>query len=261
MAHLSPRLWRVTLAVAAVAAAVICVALWQGWEHRYFLHHLFYGDVEIDRSRYPVLGIDVSSHNGHVGFQKVASDSITFVYVKCSEGEDFRDSLFDINVQRAQQAGLKVGAYHYFRKGVSGVRQASNMLDAVVKHNLDLPLAVDVEDYGNNNSIDDATTIRQLRDMLMALSDVGHVNVVIYTNGKGYDNYIKYTSLPKHFLWYCAFKQPDEVKGKHHTLQQYSHYGKVRGVRGDVDLDVFVGSKTQWDEWLNEVKPPTILKL
>lgn len=249
------------LAITLAVVATISIAAWYAWNNRYFLHHLIYGEVVIDRRQWPVAGIDVSAHNGKINFELVAADSIDFVYIKSSEGAEFRDSMFTANVTAAQEAGLKAGAYHYFRKGVSGVRQASNLLDAVAAQHLDLPLAIDIEDYGNNNLVDDATTVSQLRDMLMALRDVGHVNVVLYTNGKGFSNFINNKGLPPYLLWLCAFKQPSEVKSKNPVLLQYSHYGKVKGMAGNVDRDVFIGSKEQWVNWLEDNKPPTMLKL
>ena len=36
--------------------------------------------VSVDRSRYPVKGIDVSYHNGEIDFNAVAADTVSFVY-------------------------------------------------------------------------------------------------------------------------------------------------------------------------------------
>ena len=38
--------------------------------------------VDVDRSRYPVKGIDVSAHNGAVNYARVAADTVSFVLAK-----------------------------------------------------------------------------------------------------------------------------------------------------------------------------------
>ena len=209
--------------------------------------HIFHPQVEIDRKQYPVAGIDVSAHNGNVNFNKVKGDGFSFVFVKASEGSKYRDSLFRRNVTRAHEANLVVGAYHFFRKGRDGKAQALNFLAAVEGVTLDMPLVVDVEDWSNDNYVDSATVRKRLKDLIDRLHVSGR-KVMIYTNGDGYEAYYKkgrYDQLP---LWICALKQPSELKARA-TFQQYSHWGEVEGVEGDIDLNIFLGSMDDWRRW------------
>lgn len=66
-------------------------------------------------SRYEVRGIDISAHNGPIDFERIRNEGIDFVFMKASEGSGFKDVAFFDNYRNARKAGLKVGAYHFFR--------------------------------------------------------------------------------------------------------------------------------------------------
>ena len=107
------------LLLAGVAALVVFGAAYVVW------HYVLPHSVNVDRYRYPVAGIDVSKHNGDIDFDEVRDDDYQFVFIKASEGKTYRDDAFDRNYSGAKAAGLKVGAYHFFRKNRSGQEQAS----------------------------------------------------------------------------------------------------------------------------------------
>ena len=61
-------------------------------------------------------GVDISSYNGSVDFEKLHAAGYGFVIAKSSEGGDWKDSTFTkgrVNAIRA--AGMRVGAYHFLR--------------------------------------------------------------------------------------------------------------------------------------------------
>lgn len=58
-------------------------------------------------------GIDVSSVQGNVDYNWLAAQGITFVIVKCYTGNDGKDPFYEKNIKAAQDAGLKVGLYHF----------------------------------------------------------------------------------------------------------------------------------------------------
>ncbi len=189
---------------------------------------------DVDRAVYPVKGIDLSAHNGAVDFDSVAADSVTFVYLKATEGIDFCDSRFDVNFRAARAAGLKVGAYHYFRFNTDGARQAEHFMTTIGDRNPDLPLAIDVEAWGNTASVDDNAVVSELAAMIEMLEHKGW-RVMIYTNKNGYRRFVedKFTTVD---LWICSLSgvpDPDLPW----NFWQHSHKGHVRGITGDVDLN------------------------
>ena len=229
---------------------VLLLGFW-GYENRHTIYYWWHGEVVVDRSKYPILGIDISSHNGDIDFYMVKNNDYSFVIIKASEGEDVLDSLFTTNYNRARANDLKVGAYHYFRKNTDGINQAKNFVEAVGWRKLDLPLIIDVEDEINDN-VSDEITLKNLNAMIDNLQSRGY-KVMIYTNGNGYKKYVKDRQLIN--LWLCSFKNPDDIKHIPHQIQQYSHHGRVEGINGDVDLDVFNGNEKQWEQWLANVAP------
>lgn len=200
----------------------------------------------VDPDRYPVRGIDISKHNGDVDFGKVKESGIDFVFVKASEGISLQDSLFSKNIMGARKHLLKTGAYHFFRFDCEGVDQAMNFLKALGNHDLDLGLVIDVEQYGNPRvPLEDVK--RRLGSMVEYLNLLGH-RVMIYTNVDGYYDLVSET-LPGCPLWICGFqKNPINTEW---LFWQYDHHGKVKGVKGDVDMNTFFGSREEWDKYLN----------
>jgi len=220
-----------------------------------FWHYVLPHSVNVDRYRYPIAGIDVSRHNGEIDFSQVRDDDYQFVFMKASEGKTYKDDAFNLNYERAREAGLKVGAYHFFRKNRTGTEQADNFLEALRGKTMDLPLVIDLEDdWGNGATISRETALKRVMEMINILTDKGY-QVMIYTNFDGYQKYYK-DMLGDHDLWLCSFTSPDLLPTMPHRFQQFSHEGKVNGVDGKVDLNVFRGSKREWSSYLDEVKQP-----
>lgn len=237
------------LLLAGVAALVV----FMGWYvlRNYILPH----SVKVDRYRYPVAGIDVSKHNGDIDFVQVAADNYQFAFIKASEGKTYKDDAFDRNYRKAHEAGLKVGAYHFFRKNRTGREQADNLLGVIGGKTLDLPVVIDLEDdWGNGATVDRKTAVKRVMEMIECLKSRGY-EVMIYTNLDGYEKYYK-DMLGDCDLWLCSFTSPDLMSHMSHRFQQYSHEGSVAGVDGDVDLNVFLGNKSQWQQYLSGVKQP-----
>jgi lysozyme len=99
-----------------------------------------------DGERY---GIDVSSHQGAVDWERVAGDGIDFAYVKATEGGDFVDERFEANWAGARAAGLERGAYHFFTLCTPGDVQGRHFLAVAPPEDGALPPAVDLELAGN----------------------------------------------------------------------------------------------------------------
>lgn len=233
------------IAIAIIAAAALSIfgfATWRVIQARR-------PHVDVERSRYPVIGVDLSAHNGNVDFARVAASGVDFVFLKATEGTDFRDPKFADNYVSARKAGLKVGAYHFFRFNKDGYDQGRNLLETVDSLDLDLPLAIDIEDTGNPEgyTADDIGTA--LRGMIIALEGSRH-KVIIYTNKKGYDRYIR-GRLDEMPVWICSFTNPP-THTDNWLLWQHSHRSRVDGISGEVDLNTFNGDSISWRQWLDD---------
>jgi lysozyme len=232
-------------------AAALVVLLGAYVLKRFILPH----SVNVDRYRFPIAGIDISKHNGDIDFDQVRDDNYQFVFIKASEGKTYRDEAFERNYRQARKAGLKVGAYHFFRKNRTAREQADNLLQAIEGKELDLPLVIDLEDdWGNGATVSREMALERVMDMIEILNGKGY-QVMIYTNMDGYNKYYK-DMLADHDLWLCSFTSSDNLSSMSYRFHQFSHEGSVQGVDGDVDLNVFRGSRSEWDRYLDDVKQP-----
>ncbi len=235
--------WRKRVKMAVVAIAAVAAVVWAIWWIA-----APGGITDIDPERYPVRGIDVSSHNGPIDFDQVAESGIHFAMIKATEGATFLDPSFSGNYRNAKAAGLKVGAYHFFRFETSGYMQALNLLNSVRGLDLDLPLVIDIEEWGNPYTRPTATIRQEVREMAEILVSEGY-GVMIYTNKDGHSRYVEgyLDDLP---LWICSFTDPPTSAQWH--LWQFSHKGKVPGIKGRVDLNTFIGDTAQFNAYTSK---------
>lgn len=209
--------------------------------------------VKIERERYPVCGIDISAHNGILDFAEIAADSIDFVMIKATEGATFKDSRFHENYHEARKAGLKTGAYHFFRFDTDGKMQGINFIHSVRGKKFDFPLVIDVEEWGNIKSTPTHMVVERLQALIDHLETENH-SVMLYTNKDGYQRFIR-DRFEDYPLWICSFTDPPLDDNERWTLWQYSHWGMVDGSEHEVDLNTFNGSREHWDSWISNNSP------
>lgn len=240
------RITTILLIIVTVAAVITGIYIFHGTSGDH--------EVRLSRDRFPVCGIDISSHNGNIDFPKLAADSIDFVIIKATEGTSFKDSRFLHNYRQARRVGLKTGAYHFFRFDTDGMMQALNIINSIKYMPLDFPLMIDVEDWNNAKHIPAKDVVSRLDAMIAYLNRNGY-NVILYSNKDGFNRYIKshFDNLP---LWICSFTDPPVAA--QWVFWQYSHRGSIDGIKGNVDLNTFNGTRDQWLQWL--VKHPSALQ-
>lgn len=223
-----------TIALAIIGTTALAIALVMGSR----LVGTTLPKADIDTTVFTTCGIDISAHNGHVDFRRLHGAGVDFVYIKASEGATWRDPLFEENYLAATSTpGLAVGAYHFFRFDVEGWRQSVNLLRAINGRRLDLPVAIDIEEWGNPGGHSTDAIISSLRSMVELLRQAGR-EVIIYTNKNGYHRFVK-GRLDDIDLWICSFTDPPLRDRARWTLWQHSHVGTIDGVAGPVDLNTF----------------------
>ena len=66
----------------SVLLVLLGAVLFWGYKNRTSIFHWMRGEIVINRDKYPIVGIDVSAHNGDIDFQKVKDDGYSFVIIK-----------------------------------------------------------------------------------------------------------------------------------------------------------------------------------
>lgn len=226
----------VSIAAALVVVVLVAVLVARGviWPNR------------IPAARYEVRGVDVSAHQGRIDWPVLAAQDVDFAYVKATEGSGFVDDRFAENLQGARDAGLLVGAYHFFSFESPGRSQAEHIIATVPADDDLLPVAVDVEHYGEffDDPPDAATVREELQVLVTMLREHYGVDPVIYATQAAYGRYVSggFGDSP---LWIRAVYLPPRVSdGRGWAFWQYSHRDRLDGYDGRepfVDLNVFHG--------------------
>jgi lysozyme len=119
--------------------------------------------------------VDLSHHNGKVNLAKAQADGIVGVIHKATQALDYSDPMYDSNQQKAQDAGLRWGAYH-FATGADGVAQAEYFL-SVVKPDPQTLMVLDFESNAQGPSM----TLEEARAFVTHVHDVTGVWPGLYS--------------------------------------------------------------------------------
>lgn len=192
-------------------------------------------------TEFPVRGIDVSRYQGTIDWPAVAASGVHFAFIKATEGGDHRDPRFLENWEGAAAASVLRGAYHFFTFCTPGDAQAANLLAVVPAEPAALPPAVDVEFAGNCRRWESIETIR--RELIAFLDAVERGfgrRPIVYFTPESYDRILD-GRVTGYATWARSlFGRPHERFGAW-AFWQYAHNGRVRGIEGLVDLNVFQG--------------------
>lgn len=185
--------------------------------------------------------IDVSRHQKNIDWEKVAADDVQFLYIKATEGATYQDPMFKKNIEGAQEEGLLVGVYHYFRMTSSPEKQFENFKKAMKGYKMDLVPMIDVEPSDKEMAGKSVKDLQKNLDKFIALiKDEYGVPPMIYGTQRSYNTYCapKYN---KYHLYIGRYgKNLPEIKGEGtYTIWQYTENGKVNGITEDVDICKF----------------------
>jgi len=207
---------------------------------------LFRGDIQLnhpDRERFGAIGLDVSNHQGTIEWNKVPME-FSFVYVKATEGVTFTDRSFRRNRDGVIRSGRAFGAYHFYLFGYSGGEQAAHFIrTAGAISAMDLPPVLDVEFSGNPRDIDVERERVEIGKFIKAIESHYGRKVILYVTDESYDCLIsgRFTNP----VWYRSVYTPLVRHIPDMRIWQYGNRGKVRGIKGYVDLDAFAGNGTE----------------
>lgn len=196
-------------------------------------------------------GIDVAAHQHPGGtpidWSKVRSDGQSFAFVKATEGGDWVNPHYAQDIQAANAAGLKTGAYHYARPAGDAKTQAANFAAQIaLAPDQTLPPALDIEVAEGKSAAQLEQWIEEFTSELKRLTGR---TPMIYTYKYFWmgqmNNSQKFSDMP---LWLAAYQDqaPEAVGGWNElSFWQRSGSGKVAGISTDVDMNLFNGSKQQ----------------
>lgn len=222
----------------------------------YFFGVLWYNGIiwlnTPSKSKYPVRGIDVSSYQGVIDWEKIESQKISFAFIKATEGSGFTDEYFAENYKNSAHTSIRIGAYHFFSFDSPGKTQAENYIKSVEKRDNMLPPVIDVEYYNGNGSDppDEEKARQNLNDLINELKSYYGMDPIIYATDVTYDRYIK-NHFENNDIWIRSiFTKAALSDDRKWTFWQYCNRGRLDGYNGVekfIDLNVFNGTKEEFE--------------
>ena len=190
-------------------------------------------------------GIDVSSWQGDIDWDKVRESGIEFVIVRAGyrgsvTGTIVRDKYFEANVSGAQRAGLKVGVY-FVTQAVTeaeAVEEASAVMEMCEGFDLELPIYLDVEgsNGGRGDLIDAETRTLVCEAFCRTLENSGQAGGV-YACRYWLANNMDASRLDRYNVWLAEYRSTLLYNG-YYSMWQYTSKGHIDGINGNVDFDI-----------------------
>ena len=220
-----------------------------------------------------IYGIDISRHQHEKGRKRYRIDwrkvritslghkhpangqtfPVSFVYIKSTEGTSIRNRYFLSDYQQAKRHGLRVGAYHFFSIRTPAQAQANYFVTHTLFRKGDFPPVMDVEPTADQVRQIGGTEalLERVRTFLRIVEQRTGMRPILYVNQMFVNRYMQHADdIKQHYnVWIARYGEykPD-VKL---VYWQLSADGRVSGIQGSVDINVFNGYQSQWEEFLS----------
>jgi uncharacterized protein (TIGR03382 family) len=214
-------------------------------------------DTTVCGSGPTVKGIDVSYYQGAIDWPTVKADGVVYAFIRTSDGT-YHDPKFDTYWAESRAAGVKHGAYHFFRPAGDPIAQADYLLSKIggKLEADDLPPVLDVEAADGVPAATIAANIRLWSDHVEAA--IGR-KPIIYTGFYFWRDSVGNPDIHQDPLWHAQYTTAScpniATAWPDWEFWQYSSTGSVGGISGNVDMDRFNGDKTQFDAFLGPPGP------
>lgn len=208
---------------------------------------------KIFANQYAIHGIDISHHQKEINWEDIKNHNFKFVFMKATEGIDFKDRLFNKNWVKAKEVGLIRGAYHFFTFKGNGIKQAENFIGTVPVEENTLPPVIDLEFDGNSKSVPSKEKIvKELKDFIDIVEKAYNQKPILYLTYDSYDQFIKGDFLEYKIWIRDVFLFPRVGDDREWIFWQYSNRGRVNGINTYVDLNVFYGDINEFEKLLQK---------
>lgn len=222
-----------------------------------------------------IYGIDISKHQhekgrkrysiqwnrlritnlGKVGSRNVRGTvdyPVSFVYIKSTEGTTVRNRYYAKDYTAARRNGFRVGAYHFFSLRSSATAQANYFVRHTYFRSGDMPPVLDVEPTDEQ--------IKKLGGAEILFTNIrAWMNIVHRRTGVRPVLYVSQNFVNKYLS-----QAPDIKRNYNVWIARYGEYkpdvklvywqlcadGKVAGITGDVDVNVFNGYRDKYNEFI-----------
>ena len=211
-----------------------------------------YGRIEYnDSSVKYTTGVDVSSHQGKIDWEKVKDDGIDFAIIRIGlrgygiGGEIYDDDMCEENIKKAKDAGLNVGVY-FFSQALNvdeALEEAGYVIEKLddIDEELDYPVFFDWENEPGKNMRTDGMTGDEITQCAVAfceeIKEAGYIPAVYFNLSYGYAKY-NLDSIKDYRFWYAQHEKKSPSFYYNYNIWQYSDKGRVDGIDAYVDMNI-----------------------
>lgn len=194
-------------------------------------------------------GIDVSSWQGKPDWKKVKKSGIEFAILRIHQ-KNGPDTSFEHNYKGCKANVIPIGGYKYSYAltPAQALEEAEDTLSVLAGRGLDFPVFYDLE-WNSQRKLGSAAIEKIAETFLNRIKKAGY-KVGVYCNMDWYQKVLT-EKLRKYDLWIARYPADDNG-----TIQerlrpdigvgwQYSSKGKVSGITGNVDMNVFYKNYTE----------------
>lgn len=205
-----------------------------------------------DHSTYPVRGIDLSHHQDIIDWDILTREDLSFAIIKATEGGDHKDTQFERNWERAGDIGLVRGAYHFFTFCKPGLEQALNFIQTVPVEKDTLPPAIDLEFSGNCQARPSKEELQHELNVFAKLIEQRYGQIpIVYTTKVSYNVFLAGADLGYPIWIRDIYTKPDLPDGSKWDFWQFTNRGRIHGIDGFVDLNVYNGNKEEFQNFVS----------
>ena len=234
---------------AIVTGVVLIVAGYVFFFYYFFVNpfsfrwQAIYGEAN-DPEGFEIRGIDISHYQDRIDWERLRNANVQrvplrFVFVKATEGVSMIDENFSDNFYQARQNDLIRGAYHFFVPDADARKQARFYLKQVHLEEGDLPPVLDVEKVGRLSS---EQLRKAVRTWLEIVEEHYGVKPILYTGASFKKKYLNDSIFNQYPYWIAHYYVEKPTYEGSWKFWQYTDFGKIDGIQGNVDCNIFNGS-------------------
>lgn len=192
-------------------------------------------------------GIDVSKYQTNIDWKAVKEDGVEYAFIRLGlrgyeSGNIVLDEYYKKNMRGANEAGIKAGVY-FFTQAITeeeAIEEAEFVIENLEDYDVPYPVVMDVEMITSGNGRANNLSMEERTKICIAfcetIKNAGYTPM-IYGNIKCFMRMLDMTQLESYEKWYAFYDDylyfPYEV-----SVWQYSESGKVKGIKGDVDMNI-----------------------
>ncbi len=161
---------------------------------------------------------------------------VSFVYIKATEGLNMKDKHFKRHWEKAAEAGISRGAYHFFRSSKNGEIQANHFIKTVGELRYkDLPPVLDIETI--HPGCNDKQLNERALEWLRAVEAHYGRKPIVYSSAAFIKEHLSKEITDNYPVWVAHYNSKGPAF-EGWDIWQFTDQALIHGISGPVDLNV-----------------------